>query len=94
MKRPPSEPTFITVTDLPDGRVAISLQLGALRTFSLGPDRDEIVLDRRTADELEGMLARHSMRRIHPMQGCNTSMACVMHNGCHRCQPIAEEPQP
>lgn len=21
------------------------------------------------------------------MQGCNTSMACVMRNGCHRCRP-------
>jgi hypothetical protein len=94
VKTPPPEPDHVTIRDLPDGRIHVSLPLGAIRYLSLGPDRDEITIDRRVADELEGMLARHSMLRIHPMQGCNTSMACVMHNGCHRCQPETEEPRP
>jgi hypothetical protein len=92
VKTPPHEPSVITVTDLPDGRVSISLPVSAINT---GSDAyPEIVVDRRIADELEGMLARLSMRRIHLMQGCNTSMACVMRNGCHRCQPETEEPLP
>ncbi|MFD7413499.1 hypothetical protein [Kitasatospora purpeofusca] len=92
MKTPPPEPSLVTVTDLPDGRVSICLPVAAISTFS--GDKPELVVDRRIADELEAMLARLSMLRVHPMEGCNTSMACVIHNGCRRCQPETEEPQP
>lgn len=87
MKLPPTEPTVVTITDLPGERVTIRLPAAAIRHWRLDSESCELTIDRRIADELEGMLVRHSMLREHPMQGCNTSMACVMRNGCPRCRP-------
>lgn len=51
----------------------------------------ELGLDVPTATSLRNALDRYLLRLVHPMEGCSTSIACVMHNGCHRCQPQPPE---
>ncbi|BFP50054.1 hypothetical protein KCMC57_64220 (plasmid) [Kitasatospora sp. CMC57] len=47
----------------------------------------ELGLDHQIAEQLRDALDGWLIRQDHPMQGCNTSIACAMRNGCHRCQP-------
>lgn len=46
----------------------------------------ELGLDVPTATSLRDALDHYLLRLVHPMRGCNTSIACVQNNGCRRCR--------
>jgi hypothetical protein len=74
----------VVITDQPDGTALIWLPDVAYLDTQGGPV--ELGLDREIAEQLRNALDQWLSRQDYPRQGCNTSMACVMRNGCHRCR--------
>jgi hypothetical protein len=81
-----TDDSVVRVTDGRDGTAFIWLPDVDYLDTQAGPV--EVGLDRDIAEQLRDALDGWLIRQDHPMQGCNTSRACVMRNGCHRCRPI------
>lgn len=80
-----TDDTKVRIHPQTDGTVLIWLPGVAYLDTQAGPV--EIGLDREIAEQLRDLLDGWLIGEQYPMEGCNTSIACVMHNGCHRCRP-------